>query len=157
MDWDINDDEMEAYPPLAGVLRNFGYSKNKHWKPILRRLVCKGANLHSRLPNGDTPLDQLLMWTRYPNDSQFVADEWLEILASAHVDVSSTFEQKSKFHPGNPPLASRSDAVRIRQRRLVFQSGPTPKVHWEWWTNPDGPASLVLNEFRDFGPFDFGP
>lgn len=130
------------------MLINLGLINIEGYKSMIRRLLVKGAGLHAPYRNRRTPLDSLFRYDTKPWESQFLANQWLEILSSADIDLDDYLRTEMKLHPEKThPTLDYGD----RKRRLSFSFCVRPRVRWKWLTDPIGPESRVLNEYKHTG------
>lgn len=133
---------------LHCLLLNVNITDNEGCKSVIRRLVVKGAHLHAPCLNRRTPLDSLFMHEKEAWESQYLADQWLGVLFSAGIDLEEYLGAEMQLHP-EPHLTL---DYRGRKRQLIFSLRDPPRVRWEWWIDPKGIASMVLDEYKDTGP-----
>ena len=123
------------------------------WTNLVRKIVRQAEDLHcphidseDASPIMYTLLDSLFGMTWDPIEGAQVSEAWLEALAMEGVDVREFLKVEMELHGENYTPPSQWD--NIPQRFLVFDIGQKPSVEWDWWIDPDGPASLVCHEFR---------
>jgi len=117
------------------------------WRYIIRKLVNLGANIHhfsNMSPH--TLLDRVLLFGNDTFGSKSVAAVWLDGLRDAGIDLTAYLDTESKIHSGTPPLIQDNW---VRKRQLKFSYDP-PSISWEWWTDPEGCAYALLEEFKNF-------
>ncbi len=132
---------------LHGMLINLGLVNIESYKLMIRRLV-KGAGLHAPYLNRRTSLDSLFRYDTKSWKSQFLADQWLEILSSADIDLDDYLRTEMRLYPEKThPTLDYGD----RKRLLRFSFCVRPRVRWKWLTDPIGPESRVLNEYKHTG------
>ena len=123
------------------------------WTNLVRKIIRKAEDLHCSFARFEgasarpfTLLDTLFGSTWVPIEGAQVSEAWLETLATEGLDVREYLKVEMELHKENYPLPYYHDS--IPQRSLVFDIGQKPSVEWDWWIDPDGPASLVCHEFR---------
>lgn len=164
--WVINQEEWEIdileerskwYQRITCIIGwQFAYEERflgDDWTAVVRRLHKLGLSPSPKDIGTRTPLDSLFDCVHEESDSHLLADKWLFTLSSAGVDVESYLHSEELLH-GSGFLHEQlgcSDGVTGIQRRLIFKKleGSNEKsVFWEWAYKDEGPASLVLTEFR---------
>ena len=140
---------------LVQTVMNFAMDIPR-WTKLIRKMVRRAEDLHclhySRmypfLTSGQsiTLLDHLFRSTLDPIEGAQVSEAWLEILAMEGHDVREYVEVEMKLHEDiiTPPVWFDD----VAHRFLVFDVGQKPKIEWDWWMDPNDPASLVCDEFR---------
>ena len=170
------EDDSTFYPPLAAALRIYGTGV-KTWESFIRLLLRSGnVDLHAQVPrryHSDreyselasqypcvksgpvTPLDELFMWTDSPNEGALVALDWLQMLADEGYNVLAYLKTEQALHDiqWGFTLPSQELIYHDAPRKFVFDLGPNSSVGWEWWVDPNLPAALVRQEFRDINLF----
>lgn len=76
-----------------------------------------------------------------------MGDDWLRLLASVGVDVQDYLrhEEQVQYEIGDPPGTDS-----YRRRVLKFDLTERPRVWSEFWSDPQGPAYLVIEEYKNF-------
>lgn len=137
------------------------------WESLIRRLLQIGVDIHAPVPRGryikpdsypctlspyGTPLDELFGATRTAGEAKDAADAWLQILSTEGIDVLTYLEKEKALHDTQPIFTChhrRWDYEPLKPRQLVFSLGEAPSVYADWWIDPESPASLIRQEFRD--------
>lgn len=156
---DVQDTATEA---LSGALSKYGSTCDPEWKPILRRLVRIGAELHRlahsphpRLDPPETPLNQLVQWFHDALESESFFDQWLVILAEEAHNVEEYVRVESEIRARHSVQHyHRSNGPRFTPYQLHFSISP-PSIRFKWWMDPLSPAAEVLEEFKNIGPLSF--
>lgn len=150
-------DDSNSYPLLATALRNGANSRQLHdfryWGPFIRRLVCRGADIHAHVPQdcgySGTLLDELFNLTSTPADAKAAADEWLQMLAGEGHDVVAYLEREKSTHSTHRQMTYPSYDVYNLPRELIFElDGLESHVYWDWWIDPESTTRLLRSEFR---------
>lgn len=155
--------------PLLTIALNRN-ADNPDWECFIRKLLRMRVNIHapaqlpvsprpspgrpsdfpSMVSDLGTPLDQLMDQTDSPFEGHIEAQRWFSILESEGYDVRSYLEEEKALHASQGYLLS-SAYTRTPEpyRQLTFElEKEPPVVSWDWWTHPDSPAFLVLEEFK---------
>ncbi len=156
-----------VYPLLTVVLDK--YANIPVWESFIRRLLKSNIDLHATSPRGPresiydscpsncsywvilgTPLDQLLGNTKTPDEGHVKAQWWLKILESEGYDVRTYLEEEKALHALHSySILGGFKSFRGPNRRMRFElEKEPPELHWDWWTDPNSPAFLVLEEFK---------
>lgn len=135
-------------PHLVKIVRRFAMDV-PGWTNLVQKMVRQAEDLHCLHVDSEvvsaqplTLLDQLFGWTRDPIEGAQVSEAWLKILAMEGHDVREYLEVEMELHE-NPYTSWYWE-----KRFLVFDVGQKPNVEWDWWIDPDDPASLMCHEFR---------
>ena len=138
---------------LLPIMRNFAMDV-PGWTNLVCKMVHQAEDLHCLHTEEElggtralTLLDQLFRWTVDPIKGAQVSEAWLEILVMEGFDVREYLKVEMELHEDNytPPSPYWWD---LPERFLVFDVGQKPNVRWDWWIDPDEPASLVCEEFK---------
>lgn len=144
---DIDDKILVALAMFGNSLFNMPIRSSR--KPdVVRRMLAEGADLHATVGQpGVTPLRYLMLSTDSTYESQSMGDDWLRLLASVGVNVQDYLgkEEQIQHELGNPPGTDS-----YRRRVLKFDLIGTPRVWSEFWSDPQGPAHLVIEEYKNF-------
>ena len=148
-DYFRNLEDREISNLLASVLTRFGV--DEIWRPIVWRFLGMRLDLHMAeyKTNPGSLLDFLFLKCESPRDSRDVANDWLVVLSYLGVNIHDYLQMEIRLHPGCPPLTRdqyREDS--LCKRQLIFSLEGTPSVCWDWWIDPDEPASLLCDEFK---------
>ncbi|KAL8723572.1 MAG: hypothetical protein Q9181_007260 [Wetmoreana brouardii] len=153
-----------VYPLMATALRNYINSPKEGWDSIIRKLLRKGVDIHyttgilPQWPRGFqrykrqylSSLDDLFLVTYDPSESHRAAEGWLKILESEGYSVRDYIceEQAIRSSQSHRLYGRYSTRGRMpRQLEYDLERDP-PTVWWDWWTDPDSSALLVLEEFK---------
>lgn len=157
-----------VYPLLTIALDK--YAGNPIWESFIRRLLNSKIDLHANSSPGGlhkpvcegypshlpcwvslgTPLDQLLGNTETPYEGYMKAQWWLRILESEGYDVRTYLEEEKALHAMHSySILGAFKNFRGPHRRMRFElEKEPPELHWDWWTDPNSSASLILEEFK---------
>lgn len=108
---------------LHCMLTNLEVTSSEGCKSMIRRLVAKGADIHTPYRGRRTPLDSLFMFGKEPWKSQYLADQWLEVLCSAGIDLDRYLRRETRLHPKKPHRTLDYDGNR-RQLKLLSYEPP---------------------------------
>lgn len=98
-----------------------------------------------------TPLDEVFTSTDTPFEVYMAAQRWLGILDSEGYDMRAYLVEEEALHELQNyfTLPSKHRAWKDNLRQLKFElERDDPLVYWDWWVNPESPASLILEEFK---------
>jgi hypothetical protein len=131
------------------------------WMELIHRLLALGPDLYACPTVEDgTMIDEIMNIAQCPFESYEVGNVWLAILERFGVDIDDYLrtERTLQVHfddSGSLPMLSpyfRVGALNsIRHRYLIFSEN-IPRISWDWYIDPKGPAFEVLYEFRHTGP-----
>ena len=174
-------DDQTVFSLLCMALRQYGCGL-KEWRYFIKRLLSKAVELHvgiSRWTEGgpiefSTPLDELFCFNVTPEDGDSAGKDWMLMLEEEGHDVHGYLEQEMALHAGQqfltfPAEWPSSSAI---PRRLIFDWSHASTVTWDWWIEPNSPASEVRQELKhlsvtgkdefshywalgDYWPFDY--
>ena len=146
--------EVSDFSLLRTALREYGNGR-REWDTWIRKWLPYEADIHSRRLwpiNGFpgiiiTPLDEIFFHGDDPFQASSYGREWLLMLAEAGYNVNAYLKKEKQLHSTQKFLTYPTFGTHIR-RQLVFETGESSNVSWEWWIDPSSLASLVLQEFR---------
>lgn len=155
----IEDLRASATEALSGALSKFGATRDKEWKLVLRQLIKLGANIHNEHEDHkayypdviSTQLNQLLDWCLDPWKSKALIDEWLQILSEEAVDLATYISTELELRTKGPRAIYWCNGHQTKLRQFVFSTTEPVGIHFEWWIDPELPAALVLEEFKNIG------
>jgi hypothetical protein len=127
-----------------------GVSSQKPWEPVLRKALQLGLCLTPKSPGTNTTLEYLFCFNG-SQESFFLAQEWLSLLASVGLHVDDYIREEKRIHDSGFLLPKYKSA---RERRLIFEETGSPtrqSIRWEWFYHHEDPAYHVLAEFSAFG------
>jgi hypothetical protein len=132
--------------PLQSFVRAF-YEKRatETWATIITKLIKMGASIH-RCSSTCTLLDALFSGVDQPFESKVLGETWLSILRLAGIDVNSYIETECRLRHRDSPLMLVDEYLGNRQ--LFFSLQEPQSVSWDWWTDPEVTAFLVVEEFK---------
>ena len=121
---------------------------------VMADRACRSDFLLQHQEMTFTLLDELFVLNNDPFQAEFLAQEWLLMLAEADYDINTYLENEKRLHftqnfLSYPEFSSYCFNI---YRQLVFEIGENPKVSWKWWIDPLSHASLVLHEFGYMNP-----
>ncbi|KAI9794722.1 MAG: hypothetical protein M1833_007379 [Piccolia ochrophora] len=137
-----------VYSILGETLRALGLTVNCGWKSVIRIALSLALKYNPNYIYCEGFLWELFYWDDDPMASQDLAKEWLDILSSMGVDPQRYLRHERDLYLEVSLLRNVYD----RNRLLIFSFEEPPTVRWEWYTDPDGAAYMVLEEFKNFGP-----
>ncbi len=144
--------------PLLTAVQAFSLNAPE-WTNLMRKIVRLSTDLHrvhepqkrtsdlsptERCPNL-TLLDELFKCVYDPIEGAPIARAWLSILATEGHDVTRYLETEMNLHADHECI---QPARWTNLDRKLFFCFAEPSVEWDWWINPEAPASLLCNEFR---------
>jgi len=102
-----------------------------------------------------TPLDELFTFTQKTFEGSDAANDWLQMPSSEGYNVQAYLKEERILHAGQQQLTYPSIALAgySNPRKLILELDPNPSVSWNWWINPQSPASLVRQELRHMDIF----
>lgn len=157
-----NDDR----PPVSPLAVALGlYPRNSAYKTLIQKLVREGADLHAWVSwpwlhamedegsARNTPLDELFYYTESSFQAKIVGDDWLRILSSEGHDIRAYLLKEEAYHTRQMQRIFLFEGIETDgcypYRQLIFELGDIPSVSWDWWTDPESSAFLLLEEFKD--------
>lgn len=139
-------------PHVVGIVTHFARDVPR-WSNLVRRIVRQAEDLHCwrvdsifASDQSLTLLDELFGETSDPIEGAQVSEAWLEILAMEGLDVREYLEVEMRLHEDKYTLPHRY--MKPMKRFLIFNLEQKLTVEWDWWIDPDDPASLLCNEFK---------
>jgi hypothetical protein len=140
------------------ALRLFGRSREEEWKPLIRRCIRQGCDIYQssfmaweadplQRRSVHTLIDEILSFCGYLADSKKTIDSWLSVLKDERIDVKAYLRKERELREGHPPVFEHSNGYSYS---AIF-STDLDRMWFEKWTDPSLPASLVLEEFKNFG------
>ena len=151
--YEIDCSNEACFPPLATALRSYIGLPSEI--SLIQNLIRRGVDLHApvrylAVDSYSTPLDELFSTTTTPYEARVKADDWLQILSSEGYDVLAYLQEERHLHIIQEHSINPNWNLGLADtpRRLVFELKNKPSVHWEWWIDPESPAFLLFEEFK---------
>jgi hypothetical protein len=154
--------------PICTAMRMFYKSEPEFrdaWRESIHRLLALGTDLHDSYEwGGGTVLDQILDLVECPFESRELGENWLSILEDFGLEVRE-YLKLERLHQREwksiPILLPHLNFYDVQEcnnpRRFIIFSNDYPRISWDWYIDPEGPAFEVLQEFRNLGPMYHEP
>lgn len=155
----------------SGLRELLRYNKDAH-----RETVQRDSESWSGVPNFEwTHLDALFLSETCPFRAEYIAQQWLQLLADEGFDIVKYISEEKSIHESQDYLTCpikpdarasiKSADLGLLHRSLIFQTDEKPSISWTWWIDPQSSGRLVRHEFRhmnlahqlDISPFEEDP